>query len=199
MKARRVLERELSRIPPPLSHKLYLEQYVTDVGAATELLFMGFNGGGIAGKRVIDLGAGNGILSIGAILLGAESVTAVEVDPDLAKLLAENVRGYPIEVLNEDVSDVSGHWDTAIMNPPWGSQSRGADRPFMDKATAIADNVYSIHNYKSVEFLRKYYSGKGRILKERKILVEIPKTYRHHEKDKEFFEAVIFSVTTVED
>jgi ribosomal protein L11 methyltransferase len=44
-----------------------------------------------AGKSVLDVGAGSGILSVGAILLGAQSVDAVEIDEYAAKALASNV------------------------------------------------------------------------------------------------------------
>jgi ribosomal protein L11 methyltransferase len=46
----------------------------------------------IAGKRILDVGAGSGILSIAAILLNAESVHAVEIDDVAARALRENLR-----------------------------------------------------------------------------------------------------------
>lgn len=45
----------------------------------------------IAGsERVLDLGCGSGILSIAALLLGAESVTAVDIDSNSVKIAKEN-------------------------------------------------------------------------------------------------------------
>ncbi len=44
------------------------------------------------GDRVLDLGAGSGILSIAAARLGAAMVDAVEVDPVAARVCLENVR-----------------------------------------------------------------------------------------------------------
>lgn len=44
-----------------------------------------------AGKSTLDVGAGSGILSVGAVLLGATSVDAVEIDEYAAKALASNV------------------------------------------------------------------------------------------------------------
>lgn len=44
----------------------------------------------IKGKKVLDLGCGSGILSIGAMLLGAESAVAVDVEENAAKTAAEN-------------------------------------------------------------------------------------------------------------
>lgn len=44
-----------------------------------------------AGKSTLDVGAGSGILSVGAVLLGASAVDAVEIDEYAAKALASNV------------------------------------------------------------------------------------------------------------
>lgn len=41
-------------------------------------------------KKVLDLGCGSGILSIGAILLGAESAVAVDVEENAVKTASEN-------------------------------------------------------------------------------------------------------------
>lgn len=42
------------------------------------------------GGRILDLGCGSGILSIGAILLGARSAYAVDIDENSVKIAAEN-------------------------------------------------------------------------------------------------------------
>ena len=42
------------------------------------------------GDRVLDLGCGSGILGLSALRLGAESATAVDIDPLAAKAAAEN-------------------------------------------------------------------------------------------------------------
>lgn len=41
--------------------------------------------------KVLDMGCGSGILSIGALLLGAESVVAVDIDETAARIAAENL------------------------------------------------------------------------------------------------------------
>ena len=43
------------------------------------------------GDRVMDVGTGSGILAIGAAMLGAENVLAVDIDPTAVKVAKENI------------------------------------------------------------------------------------------------------------
>ena len=43
------------------------------------------------GERVIDVGTGSGILAIGAALLGASGVLAIDIDPQAVKVAKENI------------------------------------------------------------------------------------------------------------
>lgn len=44
------------------------------------------------GDRILDLGCGSGILSIGALLLGAKSANAVDIDENSVKIAGENAK-----------------------------------------------------------------------------------------------------------
>ncbi len=46
----------------------------------------------LKGKKILDLGCGSGILSIGAMLLGAESAVAVDIEENSAKTAQENAQ-----------------------------------------------------------------------------------------------------------
>ncbi len=49
------------------------------------------------GDRVLDFGCGSGILSIAALLLGADSALAVDIDPQALAATAENARRNGVE------------------------------------------------------------------------------------------------------
>lgn len=63
-----------------------------------------------AGRSVLDVGAGSGILSIGARLLGAASIDAVEIDEYAARALAANIElndmADEIPVIVGDIANV---------------------------------------------------------------------------------------------
>lgn len=52
------------------------------------------------GARILDLGCGSGILSIGAVLLGAESACAVDIDENSVRIAAENAAKNGISAEN---------------------------------------------------------------------------------------------------
>ncbi len=64
-------------------------------------------------RRVVDLGTGSGVLAIAAALLGAETVVAVERDPDALGNARDNVRrngvADRVTLLAGDLADVSPH------------------------------------------------------------------------------------------
>ena len=59
----------------------------------------------VRGRRVLDLGAGGGIVAIAAKLAGAREVSAAEIDPNGAAALALNAvaNGVTIAVINADL------------------------------------------------------------------------------------------------
>ena len=63
-----------------------------------------------AGDMVIDIGSGSGILSMAAVLLGAEKATGVDLDPVAVRVALENVElnnlQDKIEILHGNLTDV---------------------------------------------------------------------------------------------
>ena len=82
---------QLSSLHPHPCHSVELEQYPTEGNLAAAWLTKIDLGDGFAGKHILDLGAGNGVLGIGAAFLGAEHVTMVECDADTVEVLQQNV------------------------------------------------------------------------------------------------------------
>jgi putative methylase len=100
---------------------------------------------------VCDLGCGNGIFAIGAVLLGARKVIGVDVQSKALKASQMNSQLLGIEdTVDWVLGDVSSFQlcsriDTVVSNPPFGVKNRGADLRFLKTAISIADVIYSIH------------------------------------------------------
>ncbi|CAE7515935.1 unnamed protein product [Symbiodinium natans] len=151
------LAMELSGLPNHPSKNAKLEQYATDGDIAARWL-LGINVQDTFAemeKGVVDLGAGNGILGIGALLLGAPRVTFVEVDAAAVDALEDALQAQDLSararVLRCDVAEVADDPDCAcdlvLMNPPWGQQRRSADRPFLQVSIALArTSVHLMHS-----------------------------------------------------
>lgn len=138
------------------------EQYALPAPVAAEVLHIAFMRGELGGT-VYDLGCGPGILAIGAKLLGARRAVGVERDPGALDAARENgLRlGVEVEWVEGDVAalDPAAHRaDTVVMNPPFGAQRAGADRPFLRKALELAPVVYVLSNRWSGEFVKRFIS-----------------------------------------
>ncbi len=191
------LEIFLQNINKPETYNIDLEQYPTDANSASILLLYAYFDGNIYGKNVIDLGTGNGILAMGSKYLGAERVTGVDIDKNMVDIAVNNAESNSMDIdfYNMDVSQVSGHYDTVIMNPPFGSIIKHDDMVFIDKALEISDNIYSIHNMKSHDFIIDYYSKVGKIRREQEISIVTPRIYKHHKKDLYEIKSFLLYVT----
>jgi len=67
---------------------------------------------------VLDVGCGSGILSIAARLAGATRLVAIDVDPDAARIAAENaaVNGVTIEASTTPIQRVAGTFELVLAN-----------------------------------------------------------------------------------
>lgn len=194
---RRALEIALQGLTQPTRRTPALEQYPTPPGLAAELLFLALAQGDIEGRRVVDLGCGNGILALGALLLGAAGAMGFDVDAGAIETARHNARalGVRAEFLQADVLEVSGRWDTAVMNPPFGSQRRHADLPFLAKALDVAAVTYSLHNATTLPFLRAQVKRLGgEISQEQRYKFPMAHLFPFHRKASRDFDVVLLRI-----
>ena len=71
----------------------------------------------VAGKRVLDFGAGSGLVAIAAAKAGAATVTAADIDPVAAEAMALNraLNGVEFEIDSEDRIGTVGDWDPLLI------------------------------------------------------------------------------------
>jgi putative methylase len=149
------LERFLSTVVAQPNPKVHLEQYTISEQIASNILYIaGYVNDDIVGKSVLDLGCGTGRLALGASYLGAEEVVGVDIDRLAIKTAFENSKNacsHNVQWVLGDISAVAGRFDTVLQNPPFGVQTREADRAFLEKALEVARSVYSLHNHPEVD------------------------------------------------
>jgi putative methylase len=146
------LELFLSKIAPQPSPKAQLEQYTTSPSVASSMLYIAtYADNNIIGKTVLDLGCGTGRLALGAFYLGADNVVGVDVDRLAIKTAVENSLkaglACKVQWVIGDIGAIRGRFDTVLQNPPFGVQTREADRAFLVKALEVGNCVYSLHNH----------------------------------------------------
>lgn len=171
--------------------KAELEQYRTPPELASSVLWRIHLSGEIKGSKIYDLGCGTGTLGIGAKLLGAEEVVCVDVDEEAVSIAKRNAekQGVELELKNMDVREVSGEADLVIQNPPFGSQKRGSDRPFIDKSLDLAPVVYSFHLAETDEFVRKYVEKcGGKVVSSDTVDFPLDRTMPWHEEERQEIE-----------
>jgi putative methylase len=105
----------------------------------------------IVGKTVVDLGCGTGRLALGASYLGAKEVVGVDIDKCSIETAVENSRvsglADSVQWVIGDIKVIGGKFDTVLQNPPFGVQTREADRAFLVKALELGSSIYSLHNH----------------------------------------------------
>ena len=178
-----------------------LEQYPTPAPIAAEILYGAMMDENIVGKNVLDLGCGSGVFTLGAALLGANRVVGVDVDPEALSKLQENMMeiGVP-EVVSLFLSDVKDFqpgrtFDTCVMNPPFGAQKKGADRPFLKKAMELSRTIYSLHMTRTEDFIEKFAEDRGaRVISRSRYRFPIPHLFHFHSKTEVDVEVTCFKI-----
>ncbi|MFY9717097.1 MAG: 50S ribosomal protein L11 methyltransferase [Thermoplasmata archaeon] len=178
------LVRALERVPAFDRPDAALEQVITPSEAAATLLEAADRFDGLSGRSVLDLGCGTGRLAIGAALLGAGPVRGIDLDPgavERARVAATNA-GVAVEFDATDIESVNGRVEIVLMNPPFGAQSKHADRPFWERAFALAErSVYAFALEDSRTFIARRAVERGaQVLDVGPVPWALPRTFPHH-------------------
>ena len=208
------LELFLSQIKPHPDPKANLEQYtITETVAATMLYIAAYVYDDVIGKTVLDLGCGTGRLALGASLLGADMVVGVDIDKSAIVAASKNAKETGLKEraqwVTGDISAITGNFDTVLQNPPFGVQTRSADRKFLEKALAAGHSLYSLHNHPTLDrqliarlkasgeqclqipassFIKNYVEKYGgRVQAAYALLMSIPRIFDFHTKARHDF------------
>ncbi|XP_049867579.1 rRNA N6-adenosine-methyltransferase Mettl5 [Pectinophora gossypiella] len=172
--------------------KVEFEQYETPAHiAAVALYTIQTQFDALDEKLVLDAGCGPGALSIGAALLGATVVTAVEVDGDVIQIFKDNVDELEATNIDAVLGDFLGpeiykwenYFDTVLMNPPFGTKNNaGVDMKFLKKGLDLScDSVFSLHKSTTRSHIKKKvneWGVKGSVIAE--LRYDLPATYKFH-------------------
>ena len=193
----------LSGLEPHPSNSVELEQYTTDGDLAVRWLSDIVAFGDLAeGCTVADLGAGNGVLGLGALAMGAGRVLLVEADQaacDVAMLNAESM-GFADSVeliqgtLGSDPVDLSSV-DVIISNPPWGRQTPRADRPFLEAMIATATPTHLLHSAEATHIQPLFEDAGWSTERYGEADFALPAVYSHHSRQRGRTRAAFWRLT----
>lgn len=204
MSTKRQLAQELGVIVGFDDPQAALEQYRTPPSLAAHLVHLADLTGDIAGRTVVDLGCGTGMLALGAALRGPARVLGVDVDPRALSTARENQRrvGTRTQVswLRADVTELPvcpPEAVTVVMNPPFGAQSGNehADREFLSTAADIAGVSYSIHNAGSADFVEAFAADHGgEVTAAYRSTLSLPRQFSFHEESSRDIDVELFRI-----
>ena len=186
----RSLAIQLSKLQEISSPNLNLEQYQTEGEIAARWLFDIQSFDDLKpGCRVVDLGCGNGILGIGAVLMGAGSAILVDSDEKSCEVSTRNVESLGIsdsvKIINSKIGEKDieiREADIVVSNPPWGTQKKASDRPFLEEIISIGTIAHLMHSSQATH-IRNFFNEFGWSSEEYGDLdFALPATYGHHSR-----------------
>lgn len=170
-----------------------LEQYATDSDIAALVLHSADMLGDIEGKHIVDLGAGTGILGLGALYYGAKRATLLDIDQtalDIAKENAAQLEVTNAEFVCSAVQPTAG--DVVVMNPPFGTKTQHADRAFLYAAFESAPVVYSMHLASTKDFIQTLANEHSYELTHTwRVGFPLKNTMRQHKKKRTYIDVLL--------
>lgn len=193
----------LSSLSEHPSNSVELEQYSMEGDLAARWLTDIAAFGDLFGAcTVADLGAGNGVLGLGALAIGAGRTILVEADKaacDVAKSNAESM-GFAdsAEViqatLGSDSVDLRSS-DVVISNPPWGRQTPGADRPFLEAMIDAAAPAHLLHSAEATHIQPLFENAGWSTERYGDADFALPAAYSHHSRQRGRTRAAFWRLT----
>jgi len=175
------LARKLSEVSDFREPKVNMEQYLTPAHLAADLVYTAYMQGDIEGRKVVDLGAGTGVLSIGSSLIGGE-VTAVEKDHDAVEQLKQNAEDFDVDldIIESDFTELDEKFDTVVMNPPFSVHSDLGIK-FWEKAVDIGSSVYAISPRGQRSVIKDFVGNSGlTVVATEGYTISLPPTFGFH-------------------
>jgi putative methylase len=203
---RRRLAQELGVVAGFDDPKAPLEQYHTPPDLAAHIVHLADLQDDVEGRTVLDLGAGTGMLTLGAALRGPARAVGVEIDPAPLATARRNERRVgaraDIEWIRADATDAplcppSREAVTVLMNPPFGAQrgNEHADRAFLATAAQLAGVSYSVHNEGSREFVEAFAADEGgEVTHAFSAELDLPRQFDFHETDAEVIDVEVYRI-----
>jgi putative methylase len=164
-----ILDRHVPRIPDP---RISLEQYTTPGDLAARIAWYLLESYGDLSKHtIVDLGAGTGMLSTAAGLIGAGRILAVEYDVRLLPVISEVAEELGLDSVILPVRSYvrpgyelfkPGSIDIVVMNPPFGVWNPGADTRFIMYAFNLrAKHIIAILKLGNIHYFKRLGAGRG--------------------------------------
>ncbi len=192
---------KLSKLKVFENPKVRYEQYPTDSEIVAEILWNMHMQDEIQGKVIVDAGCGTGILGIGCLLLGAKRIIFIEIDEKAVETLHKNLESEGLNDLNsykiiiDDIKNIDFKANLTIQNPPFGVQTKHADKIFLEKALSNSNIVYSMHKSETKGFVEAVCKdNNAKITQEFKFKFPLKQTYKHHTKRIERINVSCFKI-----
>ena len=150
-------------------------------------------------REVLDLGCGNGILGIAALLLGAHSVLFLDKDESALAICRKNLHTMDIDdehyvLVHEEIQNSDLHADLCLCNPPFGTKIKNADRIFLEKGMR-STVLYFFHKTTTQDFIEKMVAKGGKTITHRWLYRwPLKATMEHHRKRNEYIDVSVIRV-----